>query len=65
MALDRDEGPLGFRALATGQGFAGEQVGLIVPSSLCSGQIARMIADKLKRDVPMAASVYCWSAMAT
>ena len=39
--------PLSFRAIPTPEGYAGDQVGLIVPSSLCSGQIASMIADKL------------------
>ena len=34
---------------ATGRGYAAEQVGLILPTSLCSGQIARMTADYLNR----------------
>ncbi|MEE8394963.1 MAG: UxaA family hydrolase, partial [bacterium] len=36
-----------YRALQTERGPAAEQVGLVVPASLCSGQIAAMIADRL------------------
>jgi altronate dehydratase len=35
------------RLLPARRGFAAEQVGLIVPTSLCSGQIARVVADRL------------------
>lgn len=36
-----------FRTLRTEHGFAADQVGLIVPTSLCSGQIARMITEDM------------------
>ena len=36
-----------FRAYQTAQGVATDQVGVVVPTSLCSGQIARMIVDRL------------------
>jgi altronate dehydratase len=36
-----------FRAYRTARGYAADRVGLVVPTSLCSGQIARMIADDL------------------
>ena len=36
-----------FRAVRSREGFAADRVGLVVPTSLCSGQIARMIADDL------------------
>jgi len=36
-----------FRAWRTEQGVAADQVGLVVPTSICSAQIARMIADDL------------------
>ena len=35
-----------FRALRTEAGYRTDQVGLILPTSLCSGQIAQMIADR-------------------
>ena len=35
-----------FRALQTEDGFRTDQVGLILPTSLCSGQIAQMIAQR-------------------
>lgn len=38
-----------FRGIATGAGVAIDQVGLIVPTSLCSGQIALMIAEDLNK----------------
>ena len=37
---------LQFRALQTETGYRTEQVGLILPTSLCSGQIAQMIAHR-------------------
>ncbi len=40
---------LDFEALAGERGPACDQVGLIMPTSLCSGQIARLIADRLNR----------------
>ena len=38
-----------FNLLQTERGYISDQVGLIVPTSLCSGQIARLIANKLNR----------------
>lgn len=38
-----------FEAIPTGRGYAPEQVGLILPTSLCSGQIGRMAAEHLNR----------------
>ena len=38
--------PLQFRALQTEVGYRTDQVGLILPTSLCSGQIAQMIAHR-------------------
>ena len=39
-------GPGVFRALQTENGYRTDQVGLILPTSLCSGQIAQMIAHR-------------------
>ncbi|MBM3836009.1 MAG: altronate dehydratase [Verrucomicrobia bacterium] len=39
-----------FKMLQTNRGRVIDQVGLIIPTSLCSGQIGRMIADKLNRE---------------
>ena len=39
-------GPRGFRALQTEAGYRTDQIGLILPTSLCSGQIAQMIAHR-------------------
>ena len=36
-----------FEALKVDGGYACDQVGLIMPTSLCSGQVARLIADRL------------------
>ncbi|MDQ3793933.1 MAG: UxaA family hydrolase, partial [Actinomycetota bacterium] len=36
-----------FEAVRTEGGYASDQVGLVMPTSLCSGQIAVMIADRL------------------
>lgn len=38
---------LQFEALRTERGLAIDQVGLVMPTSLCSGQVARLIADHL------------------
>ena len=38
---------LSFEAIATGRGPVTDQVGLVMPTSLCSGQIARRIANRL------------------
>jgi altronate dehydratase len=40
---------LKFEMFDTGNGPVSEQVGLIVPTSLCAGQIGKMIAEKLNR----------------
>ena len=42
-----NEHPANFRALPAKAGFAADQVGLIAPTSLCSGQIAQKIAMRL------------------
>jgi len=39
-----------FKVFQTRRGVACDRVGLIVPTSLCAGQIGRMIADKLNRE---------------
>jgi altronate dehydratase len=39
-----------FKAFQTRRGYASDRVGLIVPTSLCAGQIGRMIADRLIRE---------------
>ena len=39
-------GPGIFRALQTAAGYRTDQIGLILPTSLCSGQIAQMIAHR-------------------
>ncbi|MEK7686342.1 MAG: UxaA family hydrolase [Verrucomicrobiota bacterium] len=39
--------PAKFRACQTARGVATDQIGLIVPTSLCSGAVGKMIADKL------------------
>ena len=36
-----------FQAMRTADGVATDQIGLLLPTSLCSSQIARLIADKL------------------
>ena len=36
-----------FEAIRTGRGLVSDQVGLVMPTSLCSGQIARRIANRL------------------
>jgi altronate dehydratase len=41
-----------FRALPTRRGFVADQLGLILPTSLCSGQIARRIAMRLNDRIP-------------
>lgn len=38
---------LGFDAFATPRGYACDQVALIMPTSLCSGQVARLVAEDL------------------
>jgi len=39
------------------RGFGIEQVGLVMPTSLCSGQVARLIAEQLSQDGHMASAV--------
>ncbi len=41
-----------FEALVTEEGVAADQVALVMPTSLCSGQVARLIADDLSADPP-------------
>ena len=38
-----------FNAIRTKDGYRSDQIGLVLPTSLCSGQIAQMIADRLNR----------------
>ena len=38
-----------FNAIQTESGYRSDQIGLILPTSLCSGQIAQMIADQLNQ----------------
>ena len=40
---------LKFNAIQTERGYRCDQIGLVLPTSLCSGQIAQMIADRLNR----------------
>jgi len=39
--------PTSFTAIKTEHGLVTDQVGLVLPTSLCSGQIARMVTDRL------------------
>ena len=50
----RDVPPLemAFDAVVTDAGVAADQVALVMPTSLCSGQVARLIADDLDADPP-------------
>ena len=43
---------LAFDAVRTGDGVASDQVALVMPTSLCSGQVARLIAEDLDADPP-------------
>lgn len=43
---------LNFEALATSDGHSTEQIGLIMPTSLCSGQVARVVAQHLNDHRP-------------
>jgi altronate dehydratase len=38
-----------FQAIRTNGGYTTDQLGLILPTSLCSGQIARMVAERLNQ----------------
>jgi altronate dehydratase len=46
-AADAPDVEFSFDALKTERGLAADQVGLVMPTSLCSGQIARRIANRL------------------
>ncbi len=50
----RDAPPLDFAfdAVDTGNGVASDQVALVMPTSLCSGQVARLIAEDLDTNPP-------------
>lgn len=51
---------LSFSGYASGSGVTSDNVGLIMPTSLCSGQVAQLIAKKLnaaRRDEPILARV--------
>ena len=41
-----------FQAIASERGPVADQIGLVMPTSLCSGQIARRIADRLNERKP-------------
>ena len=43
---------IAFDAVPTGEGVASDQVALVMPTSLCSGQVARLIAEDLDADPP-------------
>ena len=43
---------LAFDAVSTGDGVASDQVALVMPTSLCSGQVARLIAEDLDANPP-------------
>ena len=43
---------LAFDALVTEEGVAADQIALVMPTSLCSGQVARLIADELDANPP-------------
>ena len=50
----RDAPPLDFAfdAVVTGDGVASDQIALVMPTSLCSGQVARLIAEDLDANPP-------------
>ena len=43
---------LEFDAVSTGDGVASDQIALVMPTSLCSGQVARLIAEDLDANPP-------------
>ena len=43
---------LAFDAVVTEEGVASDQIALVMPTSLCSGQVARLIADELDANPP-------------
>lgn len=46
---ERTSHPWRFRAITDGERYSSDSVGLILPTSLCSGQIARLIAERLNQ----------------
>ena len=50
--LDAPPLDLAFDALVTEDGVAADQIALVMPTSLCSGQVARLIADELDANPP-------------
>ena len=49
IATETSATPWRFRAVRSEQGFSSDAVGLILPTSLCAGQVARVIAEDLDR----------------
>ena len=47
--LDVPQSEHTFNAIQTESGYLSDQIGLVLPTSLCSGQIAQMIADRLNQ----------------
>ena len=47
--LDGPQSEHSFSAIRTERGYRSDQIGLVLPTSLCSGQIAQMIADRLNQ----------------
>ena len=47
--LDVPQSEHTFSAIHTENGYRSDQIGLVLPTSLCSGQIAQMIADRLNQ----------------
>ena len=47
--LDAPRSEHTFSAIQTESGYRSDQIGLVLPTSLCSGQIAQMIADRLNQ----------------
>ena len=47
--LDAPRSEYTFSAIQTESGYRSDQIGLVLPTSLCSGQIAQMIADRLNQ----------------
>ena len=47
--LDVPQSEHTFNAIQTENGYRSDQIGLVLPTSLCSGQIAQMIADQLNQ----------------
>ena len=47
--LDAPRSEYTFNAIQSESGYRSDQIGLVLPTSLCSGQIAQMIADRLNQ----------------